>query len=167
MFYKFFSYKPMRDLAKFLLTYNCATQAVVLKSTGASPDLAWTGTAPCILGGQLIQSLTPAVTVDLSSASVCDYAGGVIPNGSTAYFLILSAAVGTPYVMLASAISASPTLKIPNFDPTLLVAIAVLKYANNTGGDITIGTSNLANAQCTFTQLLGPVVVHVDNADPN
>ena len=60
-----FGHRPMRDLARFLTTYNMATQAVAADSN--EYDLQTTGGAACVINGIYIPALTADDPYDISA----------------------------------------------------------------------------------------------------
>jgi hypothetical protein len=172
MFTDFFNYKMMKDFSAYMLSINHATQAVAAKSAGSDPDLKTTGTALCMVNGELIESLTACATIDLSDVAVCDQAGEVIGDGYEQYWLVVAkGSDGTCLVLGASEItltSSGAELKIPYYDPTVYVPIGLVKYVNDSGSDFTIGTTNVDGTDAQITQLtMLPIVPHTDNLDKN
>lgn len=162
-----FSSKAMKDLAGFLSTYNSVSQAVAF----AAADPATTGTKPCTINGQLIPALTAEADADWSSALAADLVEGdakgtVLANGQSVYLAVFANAAGRLRIDLASevALDAAVELKMPDFDYTTWVCIAVALV--DAGGAVTLGTTDI-NAITTVYQILGPVLPHADNVDPN
>lgn len=173
-----FNYRPMKDLANYLSSYNNSTQAVALKTAGSDPDIKTTGTGQCVVSGVHVASLTVQATIDLSEADVSEpghpvpiaLAGRIFADNEQWYTLITTDADGTPHVYLASNVAddVAPTLKIPYYRPVEL-CIGLFLYDNDAvGGALTWGTTNLEGADDTFTQLVGPnLLPHPDNWDQN
>ncbi len=173
-----FNYRPMKDLANYLSSYNNATQALVNKSTGADPDLATTGTAQAVVNGVHVASLPANATIDLSAPAVAmpdpilgtALAGMVMADDAQFYLLVTMNAAGAAKVYLASEVAddEAPTLKIPAYYP-LYVCIGLDLWDNDAlSGAATIGTSVKTDADDTFTQLVGPnLLPHIDLWDKN
>jgi hypothetical protein len=179
-----FSHKAMRDLALYAASNNMATQAVAIKSSGASPDFKTTGTAQCVVGGTFVASLSAQATIDMSDADVAEplagglgvsaLAGKVVADNGQFYLLFTTESDGTPHVYWAhnsatAADDVAPTLKVPYYPAATELAIALCLWDNDAlSGNLTVGTSNLDTADDTFYQLTGPSLVpHVDNWDQN
>lgn len=172
-----FNYRPTKDLADYLSSYNAATQALANKSTGADPDLKTTGTAQCVVNGAYVASLTAQATIDLSDSAVAeaDLAGLALAGRSMAdnaqfYLLVTTESDGTPHVYLASNVAddVAPTLKIPYYGPAELCIALDLWDNDALGVAAVIGTAVKTDADDTFTQLTGPnLLPHVDNWDRN
>ena len=93
--------------------------------------------------------------------------GQTCANGYTRHYLALCDVNGTMTTVQADnglQLDAASELQIPQFDPEIFVALAVLTV-DGTGAS-TWGTTD-DNAQVTIRQLLGPVFPHEDKLDLN
>lgn len=164
---KFFNYKIMKELAGFLSTYNMETQAVAF----AAADPATTGTKQCVINGVYIPALTAEADADWSSALAADLVQGdakgtVLADGQSVYLAVFADATGRLRINLAGsvALDAAVACKIPDFDPSTWVCIAIVLV--DAGGAVTLGTTDI-NAIATVYQVIGPVFPHPDNIDIN
>lgn len=93
--------------------------------------------------------------------------GQTCANGYTRHYLALCDSLGVMTTVQADnglQLDADSELQIPQFDPEIFVALAVLTV-DGTGAS-TWGTTD-DNAQVTIRQLLGPVFPHADKLDKN
>lgn len=158
-----FSYVGMRELVKYLQSFNLASQTLAAKSSGASPDLKTTGTAPAWLNGAFISAVTVQATIDLSLAAQCEVAGEVMANEDIRWLLVCQKADGTTYCYDAGS-AAAPV--IPNWNSALYVPVGLAKIAAT--GALTIGTTNLtADTDLFVYQLTGPVFPDTTKMDRN
>lgn len=100
------------------------------------------------------------------SSNRCENAvGDVVPTLYSAYYLCLADAAGTLTLVKAgpTALDAAVELQIPQFDPSIFVAIGTLKIDS---AGFTLGTTSTAGIS-TFAQLIGPVYPHADQLDKN
>ncbi len=172
-----FNYRPMKDLANYLSSYNNATAALANKSTGADPDLKTTGTQQAIVNGVHVASLPAATTINLSDAAVAlpdpvtavALAGRSIADDDQFYMLVVANAAGAGFAYMASE-PEDPVddLKIPAYNP-LYVCLGLVLVDNRDGSAaMVIGTTNQVDADSTFTQLVGPnLLPHIDRWDKN
>jgi hypothetical protein len=171
---KLFNYKPMKSIADYLSSFNCATQAFAAKTAGSDPDLKNTGTAACVINGGFIGSLTASATIDLSSATVAEplangtaLAGKVVADNGQFFLLATVEADGTPHIYWAhnsatAADDVAPTFLCPNY-ATDELTYGVLLYDNDgTAGAFTIGTTNIVANDDTYYQLIGPSLIPQD-----
>jgi hypothetical protein len=162
---KFFNQAAQRYLAKYLTTYNMATQALAIDGVNAE-NIQTTGLAPVMLNGVLIPALPADAELDVSEDAVGDAVGTVVADGGGAYFLVLAKADGTLSVWKAgtpAALAANIALKIPAYDPTTYVAIGLIKVLPS-GEAFTLCTTALTTIG-SYIQLVGPVLPHPDNLE--
>jgi len=157
-----FNHNAAEMLMAFANTYNIATQAVAF----AAADPATTGTAMCYIDGVLIPSLTVEDDADWSSDTSTisvegDAEGFVVPDTYSQYLAVFADADGRLRIDLAGdlALDADVECKIPMFDPSTYVCIAIVLIDGN---GCTLGTTNI-NALATVYQVVGPVYPHPDN----
>ena len=101
-----------------------------------------------------------------SSNRAINGVGDVVASGDSMYYLALADAAGTLTMVLAGdggELDADVTLKIPQFDPAIFVAVGLLLIDS---AAFTLGTTSTAGVS-TFTQLMGPVFPHADYIDKN
>lgn len=93
--------------------------------------------------------------------------GQTCANGYTRHYLAICDKLGVMTTVIADnglQLDADSELQIPQFDPEIFVALAILTV-DGTGAS-TWGTTD-DNAQVTIRQLLGPVFPHPDKLDLN
>jgi hypothetical protein len=170
----------MKDLANYLSSYNNATQAVALHTSGSSPLIKWTGTAQAIVNGVHVANLAAQTSIDMSDDAIAmddpkdgtPLAGRIFADEDEFWFLVTTEADGTPHVYLASVpvvLADTPAiLKIPAYAPTEL-CIAYASYKNNAlTTSLTWGGGNLYDADDEWTQLVGPnLLPHPELWDKN
>ena len=160
-----FNYRPMKDLAGFLTSYNVASQVVAF----ADENPATTGTKMCAIDGVIIPSLTAEDDADWDHASTAvsgDAAGRVAANLYSLWHAVFADEDGLLTINEASnyALDAAVVLKVPDFDYETLVCIGLA--ALDFTGASTIGTTD-NNGITTVYQVLGPIFPHPDNIDLN
>ena len=178
-FHTLFNYRPMKDLAGFLTSYNCATQVVTFYDDGDDNDLTDTGTAMCAINGVVIPSLTQDAQMVIASDETGDAPDVDIGDDKAQYVAILADEDGTLSIWLAGDCSDFNgetqdtidvgVLKMPSFDYETYVCLAVAVYNNDAAASaVGIGDDDCDwNTDGTFYQILGPVFPHPENIDLN
>jgi hypothetical protein len=158
-----FGQKGAAALAAFMSTYNMVDQALAF-SNGADPVT--TGTGDCTINGIYIPSLPAEASADWSDTSGADLVEGdarglVIPTAYSQWFAVFAKANGMLMILQAGdkALDGNEELKIPWFDPTTWVCIALL-HINSTGW--TAGTTAVGTMETEYA-VIGPVLPHPDN----
>ena len=159
-----FSYKIQKEMAKFMATSNCESQALAIDAVNAE-NIQTTGTGSAMLNGKPIIVAEDA-ELDISADTTGNAAGATVASGYSRYFMVLAASDGTLSIWLAgdAALDGSEVLKVPNFDPETYVCIGFVHVNSNTA--FTLGTTALTGL-ATFHQQVGPVFPHEDNIDRN
>ena len=99
-----------------------------------------------------------------SSNKAQNCVGNVVASGDSMYYLALCDSAGTLTLVEASdtgVLDADIEIKIPQFDPSVFVAIGLMLIDS---AAFTLGTTSTAGI-VTFTQLLGPVFPHSERID--
>jgi hypothetical protein len=169
---KRFTKKSAQDLAAYMTSYNMESQVVSYVDDADDNDLQTTGTKPCMINGVFIPSLTADASMIVADDTTGNAAGTTIADDFERWFIVLADADGTLSLWTAgdaAAIGGNAVLKIPAFDPSTYVALAVILYANdNASAEVTVGAAACDwNTDGTFYQLTGPVFPHPDNFDEN
>jgi hypothetical protein len=173
-----FNYRPMKDLANYMSSYNNATAAVLNENTGAGPDLTNTAGQQCIVNGVHVAALAQKALINLSDPAVSmpdpklgtALAGKSIAQNDQFYLLVTADADGECYVWLASKVDdpvAAAHLKIPAYNPQQL-CISLIKVDQQTLNPMVFGTGVMTDGDCGFVDLVGPnLLPHIDLWDKN
>ncbi len=161
----FFGGEGLRSVVSYLGTMNYESQAIAADANVY--DIQSTGTKSCMINGVYI----PALTVDAAFPVLGSKINGLeLADDKERWFAVFATAAGTLEIMAAgdaADIGGNAVLKIPAFDPTTYVCLAVILYANDaasaavtfgaTDGGVDWGTDG------TIYQVIGPVFPHPDN----
>jgi hypothetical protein len=160
-----FNYKTSKEIAKFQASK--AMNAAGMAIDANAMDIETANAVTAFLNGVPV-SIAAVSAFDISADATGDAVGTIITTAYDQYFVLLANASGTLSLWKAGVQAANGTavLKIPAFDPATYVCLGVMLIANDSGSDLTVGTTALTG-DVTFYDVVGPVFPHEDNIDKN
>lgn len=154
-----FGNKGVGALAAYLSTYNMVDQAFTFTNAA---DAATTGTGDCTINGIYVPSLPASGVLDWDAEEIGgDALGKIVPTAYSMWFAAFADVTGKLYIYKAGemALDGNEVLKIPFFDPSVMVCIGLFNI-NSTGW--TAGTTAVGTMETEYA-VIGPVLPHPDN----
>ena len=163
---KRFDKRAMKELAGYLSCQNYATQTVTFYNDGDDNDIQTTGGGAVMIDGVFIESLPADTVLVITDQLTGDGEALEVTDAYEMNYLILANAIGVLSVWQAGvqAVTAASILKIPTFDASLYVGLAVLLWDNDDGSaDANLGDAAAdLNTDGTFVNLIGHIFPHPD-----
>lgn len=171
---KKFSFRPMQKLAEFLQTKLIDDPNFLAVGEGASPNFDVDTAATALINGARVE--LAAEVFEMNNTARTDCAGETVATAYEVWLAFFMDANSVGYCKKASDITLTATgatLKVPDYDATILVPVALVKYVNDSGSPFVIGTTNVVAGDYTIYDLtsdggmLTPLFPHSDNWDKN